>query len=333
MFDKSKNDSCIERVLYNGRPNFFFACKNIFLLFLLLGVFSYLAPITLSFVAEIQVYLVNFIELPLTSYTSITIFVIFILIIIWMLWIFLNWRVTEYIITDSKLILKEGILIRKSHYMPYKRITDITVSQGIIRRFISIGHVLVVNADASTEDMKFADVHNPELIQDLIFNIMNNDAECYDYDISNNNGKYNTMNDLRRERYYQQENQFNEYRLDDLHFDNSHNGQFRNQDNEHYSNYRPCENHSRYTNPNSTYDELDHSIEEAMSNLNRNNRFNENQEINRNYPSKTAYQNYNEKQYFSKKRGYKENDRMSKKSKNGPSVIDIYSRKFKKHRK
>jgi hypothetical protein len=273
-----------------------------------------------------------------------------------MVWIFLNWKATEYTITNSKIVLKEGILIRKSHYMPFNRITDITVSQGIIRGLFSIGHVVVVNADSSTEDMKFTDVNKPEDIQELIFNVMNknyedqNMNESFDYNISNNSFRnYNNIDDdLGEDSYYQSQSEFDDYPQDDLGGDRYYQSQSEFDDlnkrkqnqcnNENSYNYGyNDENHSNQKNPNLNGDYLDYSTDGTMTNLDRNNRVtNEKQKNNKNYHSRVehdAYRNHSNKFRLNKNQEY-ENSKVAKnRRKKGSSVIDSYSKKFKKYKK
>ncbi|MCL2116291.1 MAG: PH domain-containing protein [Methanobrevibacter sp.] len=342
MFDKNENEMTNETVLYKGRPNLFFSCKDIFLLFMLLGAISYLTPLILSFIAEIQFHLVNIINLPLATYTSFIIILICFLIIVWMLWIFLKWRVTEYTVTNFRIILKEGIFNRKSHYMPFNHIQDITVSQGIFRRIISIGHVIVVNAYDLT-DIEFTDIHNPEDVQELIFNEMNkynhDINEKYNPHFQNNNFRdSNNRNNLNPD--YNFQNQMNNYPLDD-----SNSEQYRGQ-NFNNSNNNPNPNHYDYEHydedsynksPNlNKHDSLDHNIEEAMANLKGENRFiNHKQESNDNYYSSDNNDSYkNHKRFHSPKRSkYQEHNKLDRnKEDKDLSIVDIYSRKFKRHK-
>jgi len=319
MYDKNNNDANYETVLFKGRPHVFFSCKLIFLLVMVLGSLSFLAPLFLTFIAEIQVQLVGFINIPLTTYTSFLILIISFLIIAWMLWILLKWRATEYIITNFRIVLKEGILIRKSHHMPFNHIQDITVSQGIFRRIVSIGHVIVVNAYDLT-DIEFKDVHNPEVIQEMIFNEMNRNNQDFDdrnnYPYQNRNFRdFNNENHLNQDKYYQAQNQFNNHQGED-------------------SNFVPSNNrHYHEINDN---DFLNNSINEAMNNLDRKNRFNNKKYDNfHDYPQNSyrEYKNRHDPYFIQKKHYDNENFKKNKKANENLSVIDIYSKKFKRRRK
>ena len=338
MFDKSENDTINERVLFKGKPNFFFACKTIFLLAMVLGCISFLAPIILSFVGEIQVYLVSLINLPLTSYTSLIFIIIYILIIIWILWIFLKWKATEYVITNYRIILKEGVLIRKSHHMPFNHIQDITVSQGIIHKLVSVGHVTVVNAYDLT-DIELKDIHYPEDIQELIFNEMNKEFESSYYHNQDTFRASNDRSHFREDSYYPPPNQFNESQHD-FNFEDNYNRQIQNDNEQEFypEHFNQKSSHPRNTDLNNN-DFLDNSIDEVMANLDRNKH--SNNEMDRNQPSynekleddynlsKKDYNRLNNENYLSKN----DNDPNKNHEDENLSLIDIYSKKFKKYRK
>ncbi|MDR2967882.1 MAG: PH domain-containing protein [Methanobacteriaceae archaeon] len=342
MYDKNKNDSSDEIVLFKARPNLFFSSKQIFLLVMVLGAISYLTPIILLYIAEIQVYLVNIINLPLTSVSAFLIFIISFLLIVWIIWILLNWRATEYIITNFKIILKKGILIKKSHYMPFYHIQDITVSQGIISRIFSIGDVVVVNAYDLT-DIEFIDVSNPEYIQDLIFNEMNKNYyginEGYNYNFPENNySDYNSMNNLRNDNYYQVPNQFNNHQFDDLNYEHyKSQNQHNNENNFNHGYYAKNPRNEKNSNLNNN-DNLNHSIEEAMTNFNHKNP--PDNEIQKNYNDyqsnihNNPYKDQNDRYHFKERSKNKEHEKITENKNNkNLSIIDAYSKKFKKREK
>ena len=318
MFDRNEDESN-ERTLFEGRPNFFFGCKNIFLLFMLLGVITYLVPKIISFAGEMQIYLIDVIDLPLASYTAFFFIIIYLLIFLWIIWIVLNWKATNYTITNFRLVLKKGILIKNSYYMPFSRIQDILVSQGIIGRIVSIGDVVVVSAYDAT-DIRFININNPDDIQELIFTEVNKNFLNLDKDHNNMlNDKFTDYdgitNDLKNDNYYQKQN-----------LDNNFN---------HYDNLNLKDNYINQNNDkkfNNNPDYLDHDLDEAMIKLNRNNRFtNEQRRNNGRYRSRMEYDSYENHDPYFKRQKYKKNRNVSKK-KDKPSVIDSYSKKFKKYK-
>ena len=255
-------DENSEKILFEGKPNIFFYCKSVFLWVMLLGVISYISPGVLSLVYELQIYLINFVYLPLVTYISYFFIIVSFLIILRVIWILLVWKATYYIVTNFRLVLIEGIVVKNSYYMPFGRIQDILVSQGIIHRIFSVGDVIIVSAYDSTE-IKFNNIHNPYEFQEMIINEVNKDYVNSSRNVrgfhsmpSDTFDDYNDIHDLIKDDPHQQETT-----------------------NDHYS-------------------------------------------------------YHNKKSYFNEKQEYKENNRkIKKKNDKNTSIIDDYSKKFKKPRK
>jgi hypothetical protein len=204
--------------------------------------------------------------------------------------------------------MKEGILMRKSLHMPFKNIQDITVSQGIFRKIVSIGDVIVVSAD-NVHDVKFIDIHYPEYIQELIFNEISKDYEISNHDNPRNNFRnYDYMNHLSQENYYQRPIKINDKKYDDLNLDDFNNAQTKQGNNDYYN--------------------------KNMINQKNNPKwyFNEKSSHNRNFPSENnyPYKNHDDEFHLKNNRKYKKNNKIGKNHDESLSVIDIYSKKFKK---
>ncbi len=72
---------------------------------------------------------------------------------------------TLYIITDNKIIRRDGILNRNTQMMPYTMLNRVDVSQSFGQRLLHIGTVLV---DTGDDRMSIDHVAHPERIQKLL---------------------------------------------------------------------------------------------------------------------------------------------------------------------
>ena len=127
MFGKKDNQSN-ERVIYQAKPNLILGCKKAILaLILLIFILCITGPI-IKFIGGLQVYLISQIKLPITRYTSIALFVVILIIILYMIWQIIGWNAKEYILTDSKIIVKSGVILTRKNYMPYSTIQDVNTS-------------------------------------------------------------------------------------------------------------------------------------------------------------------------------------------------------------
>ncbi len=72
---------------------------------------------------------------------------------------------TFYIITDNKIIRRDGILNRNTQMMPYTMLNRVDLSQTFGQRLLHIGSVLV---DTGDDRMSIDHVAHPERIQQLL---------------------------------------------------------------------------------------------------------------------------------------------------------------------
>ena len=113
LFDKKNDDEPREKILYKTKPDMFFGCKKAIYGIIILGIVFYISPKIMRFLGEIQIYLISQLKLQLTKYFAIFIFIIILFIIIYIVWQILKWYATEYVLTDTRIIIKSGILYSK----------------------------------------------------------------------------------------------------------------------------------------------------------------------------------------------------------------------------
>lgn len=165
----NKNDSkANERILYKTKPNMFLGCKKAIYGGILLIIVLMLSPMAIQFIGEMQVYLISQVKLPLTRYTAIAVFVVILIIILYIIWQLISWYSIEYTLTDSRIIIKSGVLSTKKTYMPYATIQDVNTSQNILARLFNVGSVSVYSAYDSNE-MELKNITNPSEVEEIIF--------------------------------------------------------------------------------------------------------------------------------------------------------------------
>ena len=165
--DKKTN----ERVLYKTKPNMIFGCKKAIYGVVLLVIVLFTSPMVIKAIGKMQVYLISQIKLPLTRYAAIGFFVIILIIILYIIWQLISWYSLEYTLTDSRIIVKSGILSTKKTYMPYSTIQDVNTSQNIIARLFNIGSVSVFSA-YDNNLMELKNISNPSEAEEIIFSNM-----------------------------------------------------------------------------------------------------------------------------------------------------------------
>ena len=170
----NKNDKIAnEKIIYQTKPNMLLGCKKaIFGVILLIVVLSVASPI-IAFIGQMQVYLISYVKLSLTRYTAIALFVVILFIIMYIIWQLINWYYMEYILTDSRIIIKSGVLYTRKNYMPYGTIQDVSTSQSIIAKILNVGTVSVYSAYDNNQ-MNLVNISNVSEVEDIIFSKISN---------------------------------------------------------------------------------------------------------------------------------------------------------------
>ena len=177
MFNRN-DDMPNERILYKTKPNMLFGCKKAIYGVVLLAIVLMVSPMAIKFVGQMQEYLISRINLALTRYTAIAFFVIILFIILYIIWQLLSWYSKEYTLTDSRIIIKSGVLSTKRNYMPYATIQDINTSQSIVARIFGIGSISLFSAYDNNQ-MELSNISNPSKIEEIIFSNMVNSRNFY----------------------------------------------------------------------------------------------------------------------------------------------------------
>ncbi|MDL2271096.1 PH domain-containing protein [Methanobrevibacter sp. OttesenSCG-928-I08] len=219
LFNKDDNIAG-EEVIYKAKPNFFLSCKKAFIAFIILALLLGSTSVIIQFIGNLQVYLVNHINLTLTSYAVIAIVVFVLILILYIILQLISWYSTEYILTNQKITTKKGLFFTKKNYLPYSKIQDLSSSQSILGRILSVGSISIYSAYDNNQVI-IKNVSNPNHIEEIIFNQMNaNQYNRNPQNLSNQNeysqyedeyppyenGEYYPHDNYNREEYYPNDN-------------------------------------------------------------------------------------------------------------------------------
>ena len=168
----NKNDGRVnDRIIYQTKPNMILGCKKVIFGIVILGIILVVSPNVISFIGDMQVYLISHIKLPLTRYTAIAFFVIILINVIYIIWQLVGWYSMEYTLTETKIIVKSGVLSTKKNYMPYTTIQDVNTSQGFLSKLINVGSVSIFSAYDNNQ-MELKNISNPSEVEEIIFSRM-----------------------------------------------------------------------------------------------------------------------------------------------------------------
>ncbi|MEE1157044.1 MAG: PH domain-containing protein [Methanobrevibacter sp.] len=346
MFGKKDNQSN-ERVIYKTKPNLIFGCKKaiigIVLLIFVLSISGYI----IQFIGKMQVYLISQIKLPLTRYTAIAVFVVILVIILFIIWQIIGWYSKEYILTDSKIIVKSGVFLNRKNYMPYATIQDINTSQSIFSKLFNVGSISVFSAYDNNQ-ISIENVSNPSEVEEIIFSNMSRGRSYQDprpdyyrnpqedYRRPNPQNYYNDSN----QEYYPPPNQ--NHRTDDYYDDVvitpiHQEEQYQRRQYEYYPEDLESNNVQRPKYEYEPYDEsLEQNINRAMTNEYENDSYHNQRREEYSYKDNNRYDNsqreYHDDGYYGNtQREYQYDDFDAKDSKPEKNVDESSEKVIKRH--
>jgi uncharacterized membrane protein YdbT with pleckstrin-like domain len=103
---------------------------------------------------------------------------IWLLLVVWLtLRPFLTWRTTHFVITDRRVMYRQGLLTRSGIDIPLARINSVEFRHGVLDRMVRSGTLVIESA--SQDPLEFDDVPQVEQVHSLLYHEVfdNLDAE------------------------------------------------------------------------------------------------------------------------------------------------------------
>jgi len=72
---------------------------------------------------------------------------------------------TQYLVTDNKIVRKDGILSKRTQMVPYTQFKSVNVNQSFLQRVLHIGTVKI---DTGEDTINIDTVHDPNKVQELL---------------------------------------------------------------------------------------------------------------------------------------------------------------------
>ncbi len=81
---------------------------------------------------------------------------------------YVKWTTTNFVVTNERLIHREGVVAKNGIEIPLDRVQTIRFSQSIFERMIGAGDLLIESA-GQTGQNKFTDIRKPSVVQNVIY--------------------------------------------------------------------------------------------------------------------------------------------------------------------
>jgi uncharacterized membrane protein YdbT with pleckstrin-like domain len=165
-----------EEVVFETKPRFLMYLKSALIKFIIILVIIYFFRTAVSLTAAAQDFIINYIQIPLVYSVTIILMLLILVLFLWIIWDILSWRYTAYIITNTKVISKKGILRKNKSSIHFNKIQDIRVSQSITERIIASGDIEIYSGH-DFSNMRLYDVPNPSKVENLLNRAIEGDFE------------------------------------------------------------------------------------------------------------------------------------------------------------
>ena len=276
LFDKEKNVN--EQVLFETKPNILFGCKGAIFAVILIFILISISPRILKYIGNMQVYLIKFVKTAFAYYTTLIIFLIIFILLLYILFKIISWYSTKYTLTDSRIIVKKGLLYTRKNYMFYSSIQDINSSQSLFARICGVATISVYSAFDNNQ-IELKNISKSSQVEEIIFNQMN--LYTYQNPFQQRPQQYG----MPPRGYYEYENNYPEYN----------------------QNYYPPDDYLNYQDPEGVitpqhnikfnkeyYDDLDENIDSALRDLELKVNNKSNRQSHNNQVPEDSYSQYND---------------------------------------
>ena len=80
---------------------------------------------------------------------------------------YVRWTTTNFVVTNERLIHREGVVAKKGIEIPLDRVQTIRFNQTILERMLGAGD-LMIESDGETGQNTFTDIRKPNMVQQVI---------------------------------------------------------------------------------------------------------------------------------------------------------------------
>jgi uncharacterized membrane protein YdbT with pleckstrin-like domain len=99
-----------------------------------------------------------------------------IILVWWSLRPFLFWLTTRYVVTDRRVLMRNGVLSRTGRDVPLTRVNDVSFKRTIVERMFGSG-TLVIESAGERGQVMLNDVPHVEVVQRDIYRLVEDEAQ------------------------------------------------------------------------------------------------------------------------------------------------------------
>lgn len=84
----------------------------------------------------------------------------------------LKQKLVRYTLTDSKIVIDQGLISKQTRNIPLHRIQDVTVSATIFQRMLGFGNLVIENANETGGKVVLKNINSPKKYADVLLKQM-----------------------------------------------------------------------------------------------------------------------------------------------------------------
>jgi len=88
---------------------------------------------------------------------------------VWLGWEYLQWRFTNFAITNARVIYQQGLISKKGVEIPLDRVNNVNFNQTIIERILGAGDLLIESGGQDGQQ-RFTDIQRPQEVKKILLN-------------------------------------------------------------------------------------------------------------------------------------------------------------------
>jgi uncharacterized membrane protein YdbT with pleckstrin-like domain len=104
-------------------------------------------------------------DAPVVSFLLLAVLVV---AVVFLLARYVRWTTTNFVVTNERLIHREGVIAKNGIEIPLDRVQTIRFHQSIFERMIGAGDLLIESA-GETGQNTFGDIRKPNVVQNVIY--------------------------------------------------------------------------------------------------------------------------------------------------------------------
>jgi len=98
-----------------------------------------------------------------------TLGVVVFLSLVWLGWEYLQWRFTNFAITNARVIYQQGLISKKGVEIPLERVNNVNFNQTIVERILGAGDLLIESGGQDGQQ-RFTDIQRPQEVKKILLN-------------------------------------------------------------------------------------------------------------------------------------------------------------------